>query len=80
MWPIRGDNQAPVVAYRTPLEWLRGECNGFCCLHEDRLAIETVGVLSIQPANGELEFGRKLKRLIYEPAHLPRILIPTAAA
>ena len=80
VWPIRGDNRDPVIAYRTPLEWLRGECNGFCCLHEDWLAFETAGVPSIQPANGDVEHGRKLKRLIYEPEHLPRIVIPKAAA
>ena len=79
VWPIRGDNQEPVIAYQTPLEWLRDDCSGFCCLHEDWLAFETAGVPSIQPAKGDVEFGRKLKRLIYAPAHLPKILIPKVA-
>lgn len=79
-WPIRGDNQDPVIAFPSPLEWLRGDCAGFCCLHEDWLAFETVGVPSIQPANGDVEFGRRLKRLIYEPAHLPRIVVRKKAA
>ena len=80
VWPIRGDNRGPVIAYRAPIEWLRGGCAGFCCLHEDWLAYETVGVPSIQPADGDVEFGRHLKRLIYEPSHLPKILVPKKVA
>ncbi|MCH8112489.1 MAG: hypothetical protein IH905_11140 [Proteobacteria bacterium] len=79
-WPIRDDSQDPVIAYRTPLEWLQNGCRGFCCLNEDWLAYEVTGVSSIQPADGDVEFGRHLKRLIYEPSHLPKILIPRAAA
>ena len=74
--PIRGDE--PVIAYPTPLDWLRGDCAGFCCLHEDWLGYELIGVPSIQPANADVECGRQLKRLILEQARLPRVVIPKA--
>ena len=79
-WSIQGDNREPVIAFPSPIEWLRGNCSGFCCLHEDWLAYETVGVQAIQPANGDVEFGRELKRLLREQARLPRILVPKKVA
>ena len=79
-WSSLGSSREPVIAYRSPLEWLQGDCNGFCCLNDDWLAFETVGIPSIQPANGDVEFGRKLKRLIHEQARLAKIVIPKAAA
>ena len=80
VWPIRGDNQAPVIAYPSPLAWLRGNCNGFCCLHEDWLGFETAGVPSIQPAGADVAFGRQLKRLLRQQARLPKIVIQKVAA
>ena len=79
-WSIQGDNREPVIAHRTPLEWLQGDCNGFCCLNDDWLAFETVSIPSIQPANGDVDFGRKLKRLLRQQARLPKIVIPKVAA
>ena len=76
--PIRGDRREPVLAYRTPLEWLQGDCNGFCLLDEDWLLAETTGVPSIQPVNGDVAFGRKLKNLVLQQARLPKIVIPKA--
>ena len=28
VWPIRGDNQDPVIAFPSPIEWLRGSVDG----------------------------------------------------
>ena len=78
--PVRGEGQEPVIAYPSPIAWLRGDCSGFCCLHEDWLAFEVTGVPSIQPANGDIEFGRKLKRLLRQQARLPRIVVPKKVA
>lgn len=78
--PVRADRQEPVIAFPSPIAWLRADCNGFCCLNTDWLGYETAGVPLIQPADADLDFGRELKRHIHEAARLPGVVIPKPAA